>query len=465
MAKLEQLATDPLVTIRHAGAPVTGGRCVVYWMQRAQRALDNPALDTAVAAANALGQPLVIFFAPVPFYPRANLRHYAFLAQGIPDIAESARKRGIGFVLRRYPEHSLLKFCDEVKASLVIGDENPMREPDHWRELAAKKLAVPLWTVDADVIVPSRLLEKEQYAARTIRPRLQKLLKQFLTPPPNRKAKVEWQKPSVLQALPDDGSLDLTEHWKDLDRSVRPVDSLRGGTTEALKLLRDFVAHKLSRYPERHGKPEVDGTSRLSPYLHFGHIGPHTVALAVEKSHASRAAKDDFLDQLITWRELAINFVHFNPLYDSIESAPGWAHRTLAKHAGDKRPALYSREQLEQAATGDDLWNAAQRQMLHAGWMHNYMRMYWAKKILEWSPSPGVAYQTAVYLNDKYFLDGRDPNGYAGIAWSIAGKFDRPWFERPIFGTIRYMSGAAARKKFDAEEYIAQMAALAGKFA
>ena len=461
MNKLETLALDPRVTVRRPGSPASG-RCVVYWMQRAQRALDNPALDLAVAAANLLLQPVVIFFAPVPFYPHANLRHYAFLAQGIPDIAERARKRSIGFVLRRFPEHSLVKFCGEVKASLVVGDENPMREPEHWRRLAAKKLSVPLWTVDADVIVPSRLMQKEQYAARVIRPRLQQNLCTFMTPPTNARAKIEWLKPRGLNALPDDGSLDLTEHWKHLDRSVQPVDSFRGGTTQALKLLHDFVSHKLSRYPERHGKPEIDGTSRLSPYLHFGHIGPHTVALAAENSRAPRAAKDDFLDQLITWRELSINFVHFNPLYDSIECAPEWAHRTLAKHAHDLRPTLYSREQLEQAETHDDLWNAAQRQMLHAGWMHNYMRMYWAKKILEWSPSPAVAYQTAVYLNDKYFLDGRDPNGYAGIAWSIAGKFDRPWFDRPIFGTIRYMSGDAARKKFYADKYIAQMAKLAG---
>ncbi len=462
MTQLQDLTSDPRVTVRRAGAPAASGRCVVYWMQRAQRALDNPALDVAIAAANILRQPVVIFFAPVPFYPHANLRHYAFLAQGIPDIAERARKRGIGFVLRRYPEHSLLKFCDEVKASLVIGDENPMREPEHWRQLAAKKLSVPLWTVDADVIVPSKLLEKEQYAARIIRPRLQRRLQEFLTSLSNAKAKIEWRKPRGLKALPDDGSLDLTEGWKNLDRSVQPVSSFLGGTTEALKLLDDFVSHKLAHYPERHGKPEVDGTSRLSPYLHFGQIGPHTVALAVEKSRAPRAAKDDFLDQLITWRELSINFVHFNPLYDSIESAPDWAHRTLAKHAQDKRPVIYSREQLEHAETHDDLWNAAQRQMLYAGWMHNYMRMYWAKKILEWSPSPAVAYQTAVYLNDKYFLDGRDPNGYAGIAWAIAGKFDRPWFERPIFGTIRYMSGKAAQKKFDADKYIEQMAELAG---
>ena len=462
MTKLDQLTADPRVTIRRSGVPDSRGRCVVYWMQRAQRALDNPALDVAVEAANALDLPVVIFFAPVPFYPHANLRHYAFLAQGIPETAEQARRRGIGYVLRRYPEHSLAKFCEEVKASLVVGDENPMREPNHWRELAAKKLNVPLWTVDADVLVPSRLLEKEQYAARVIRPRLQARLKESLRPPSNPKAKIEWEKPRGLKALPDDGSLDLMEDWKGLDRSVPPVDSFRGGTTEALKLLRDFVARKLARYPERHGKPELDGTSRLSPYLHFGQIGPHTVALAVESSHAPRAAKDDFLDQLLTWRELSINFVHFNPLYDSIESAPNWAHRTLAKHAHDKRPIVYSRQQLEHAQTHDELWNAAQRQMLNAGWMHNYMRMYWAKKILEWSPSPAAAYQTAVYLNDKYFLDGRDPDGYAGIAWAIAGKFDRPWFERPIFGTIRYMTENGARKKFDADKYIAQMAELAG---
>src|SRR5271167_1250166 len=200
MPSLEQLSSCPRVTVRRSGAPDPNGRCVVYWMQRARRALDNPALDLAVEQANALNQPLVIFFAPLPFYPRANLRHYAFLAQGIPDTSERARKRGIGFVLRRHPEHSLLRFCEEVKASLVIGDENPMREPSHWRETAAKRLRLPLWTVDADVIVPTRLLEKEQYAARIIRPRLRQRLEQFLTPPHNPKAKVEWEKPRGLHA-------------------------------------------------------------------------------------------------------------------------------------------------------------------------------------------------------------------------------------------------------------------------
>jgi deoxyribodipyrimidine photo-lyase len=432
-------------------------------MQRAQRALDNPALDVAVEAAHALRQPVAIFFAPVPFYPNANLRHYAFLAEGIPDIARHARERGIGFVLRAYPEHSLAKFCEEVKASLVIGDENPLREPRHWREITAKKIGVPFWTVDADVIVPSKLLEKEQYAARIIRPRLQQRMEQFAALAGNPRAKVEWQKPGWLQALPDDGSVDLFRNWAGLVRWPQPVVSFHGGTVEALRLLDEFLERKLPRYPENHGKPEIDGTARLSPYLHFGHIGPHTVMHAVQKADAPQAAKDDFINQFLTWRELAINFVHFNPVYDSIECAPDWAHRTLAAHAGDPRPVLYTREQFESAQTHDELWNAAQLQLLHAGWMHNYMRMYWAKKILEWSPSPAVAWQTALYLNDKYLLDGRDPNGYAGVAWAIGGKFDRPWFDRPILGTIRWMSGDAARKKFDADGYIRQMHDLAGE--
>ena len=423
-------------------------------MQRAQRALDNPALDVAVEAANALQQPVVIFFAPVPFYPHANLRHYAFLAQGIPDIAERARKRGIGFVLRRYPDHSLAKFCDEVKASLVIGDENPMREPNHWRELAAKKLSVPLWTVDADVLVPSKLLEKEQYAARIIRPRLQQRLEAV----PDaagaiRRRRLNGRSRAACRRclMMARSTSRKTGRTSTARCAGRFLSRWNRRSTEAAARLRNPQAGSLSRASRQAGSGRHQPAVAVSALR--AHRSAHGRAGGREQSKAPRAAKDDFLDQLITWRELSINFVHFNPLYDSIESAPDWAHRTLAQARARQAARAPTRaQQLEQAETHDELWNAAQRQMLHAGWMHNYMRMYWAKKILEWSPSPAVAYQTAVYLNDKYFLDGRDPNGYAGIAWSIAGKFDRPWFERPIFGTIRYMSGNAARKKFDAEQ-------------
>jgi deoxyribodipyrimidine photo-lyase len=458
MDDLKKLGEDPRVTQRRSGQPNSDGTCVIYWMQRAQRGIDNPALDVAIEVANALRKPAVVFFAPVPFYPHANLRHYQFLAQGIPDIASALERRNIGFVLRRYPDHSLVQFCDEVTPAMVIGDENPMREPESWRVKAAQRLKVPLWTVDADVIVPSKLLERAQYAAHTIRPRQRTHLKQFLIAAKNPHAKIGWKKPAKLVSLVSDckaGKFDLSEGWK-LDRSVSPVSHWRGGSKEALRLLKDFVEHKLRGYGTQRNKPEIDHTSRLSPYLHFGHISPVTVALAVSKADAPGPDKEAFLNQIITWRELSINLVRFNPDYDNFECGEPWAHRTLAKHAKDDRPVLYTERQLENAETHDSLWNAAQMQMVNTGWMHNYMRMYWGKKILEWSKSPAEAYRIAVYLNDKYELDGRDPNGYAGIAWSIVGKFDRPWFERPIFGQIRYMSGASTGKKFNSKKYIEQ---------
>lgn len=451
METLEKIADDPRVTVRSGGGSTKEGNCVVYWMQRAQRGLDNPALDVAVRVANVLQKPVVVFFAPIPFYPHANLRHYRFLAEGIPDIAEAVKKRNIGFVLRRYPDHSLARFCEEVNPCLVVGDENPLRETEHWREVAAEKVQCPLWTVDADVIVPAKLLEKAQYAAHIIRPRLRVRLFEFLQKPTNSKAGVAWKHPRKLQSLPPD--FDIVEGWK-IDRSVEPVSSFKGGTHEAMRKLREFVRHRLTHYPKLRNHPETAGTSELSPYLHFGHIGPLTVALAVKAAKAPNECKEQFLDQLITWRELSINLVRFNPDYDNFECGEPWAHRTLAKHAKDRRPVTYTAKQMENADTHDELWNAAQRQMVNLGWMHNYMRMYWAKKILEWSRTPAEAYRTAIILNDKYFLDGRDPNGYSGIAWSIVGKFDRPWFERPIFGTIRYMSQASTGKKFDSKKYI-----------
>lgn len=454
---LNDLAGNPRVTIRRSGEPLPEGTCVVYWMQRSQRALDNPALDVAVEAANLLGKPTVVFFAPVPFYPHANLRHYEFLAQAIPDTSARLAKRNIGFVLRRYPDHSLLRFCDDVKPALVIGDENSLREAEHWRQLAARKLRVPLWTVDSDVVIPGKLVNKRFTAARFIRPAIQAQLNQFLVPSKNPKATHTWASPKNLQSLPPD--FDILRDLP-LDRSASPVSSFRGGTTEALRLLKQFTSGPLHRYGTQRNHPEIDGTSSLSPYLHFGHISPVTVALAVKESNAPAADKQAYLDQLITWRELATNFVRFHPEYDNFQCAEPWALKTLAEHSADRRPFLYTRSELENAETHDELWNAAQRQMLGRGWMHNYMRMYWAKKILEWSANPHQAYETAVYLNDKYFLDGRDPNGYLGIAWSMVGKMDRPWFPRSIFGLIRYMSHDSVVKKFDARRYVNQFTQL-----
>src|SRR5580765_236 len=365
MDEISRLASNARVTVRRDGAPNPDGKCVVYWMQRAQRALDNPALEVAVQAANMLRKPCVVFFAPVPFYPHANLRHYCFLSQGIPSIATAMKKRGIGFVFRRYPDHHLLKFCEQVRPALVVGDENPMREPEHWRKVVAAQLRIPFWTVDADVIVPSKLLLKEQYGAYTARPRIRRLLPEFLQPVGNMRAKVAWKAPRGLQSLSLD--TDLTAGWQ-LDRSVQPVSGISGGTEQALNRLKNFIRNDLANYPFDRNKPERDGTSRLSAYLHFGHIGPHTVALAVQKANAPKAAKEAFLEQLIVRRELAINFVRFNPDYDNFESGTSWAHKSLAEHAADPRK-VYSERHLEEAQTHDPLWNAAQLQMVKTGFM------------------------------------------------------------------------------------------------
>ena len=283
VASIEALMQDARVTVRRDGAPNPDGRCVVYWMQRSQRAIDNPALDTAVAAANLLGKPVVVFLATVPFFPNSNLRHLAFLWQGFADIANGLKRRHIGFVLRRYPEHDLLKFCDEVRAALVVGDENPMRDPESWRQNVTRSLLVPFWTVDSDVIVPTKLMLKEQFSARTIRPRIHANLGEFLLPCQNFSARIPWSMSGLKSLSPD---FDFTEGWA-LDRSVQPVSAMIGGTKNALQVLGRFISERLAKYSERRNHPELDGTSKLSPYLHFGHLGPHTAALAVREAAAA----------------------------------------------------------------------------------------------------------------------------------------------------------------------------------
>lgn len=448
---VDQLSAGPRVTVRKPGPIDPDGRAVVYWMQRAQRAWDNPALDTAIELGNIIGKPVVVFFGLNPFVGGGNLRHYRFLAEGLRDIEAGLNSRRATFVLRAYPDHRLEPFLDEVRPALLVGDENPLRQMERWREQVAERVRVPFWTVDADVMVPSRLLESEQYAARTIRPRIHKQLDAFLVPSSEPAARTAWtggvaptgQPPSIeiLDGLP-------------LDRSVGPVDGIRGGTSQARQVLRRFLADRLGSYGASRNHPEVDGTSGLSPYLHFGHIGAREVALAVTASDGPPDAVAAFLEQLIVRRELAVNFVRFNAAYDRLEGCERWARSALRRHGFDPRPYLYSPAQLEAAATHDPLWSAAQTQMTATGWMHGYVRMYWAKKILEWSESPERALETAIALNDRYEIDGRDPNGYANIAWAICGKHDRPWPSRPVYGSIRSMSFASTSRKFDATTYI-----------
>jgi deoxyribodipyrimidine photo-lyase len=447
------------MTVRRKVPPLREGKCVVYWMQRAQRGIDNPAVDLAIEIGNELDLPVLVFFSAISNFPHANLRHYAFLNQGLTDIEEDLAERNVSFVVRRPPNNSLEKLLAEVGAAIVIGDENPCREPERWRRVLAKRLTLPFWTVDADVVVPSALFPKHQYMLHIMRPKLLAEMPKYLAPTPRTKAKRTWKRPHGFESF--NVTDDVTAGWRDFDRSVKPVDSFTGGTRAALKRLKHFVGHGLADYAKQRNHPETDGTSQLSSWLHFGHISPVTIALACEESvregNATAAARDAYFNELIGWREISVNFVKYVPNYDSIEGAPEWAQVTLRDHAGDKRDPVYTLEQMEQAETYDELWNAAQMQMVKTGWMHNYLRMYWAKKILEWAPNPALAWEWAVILNDKYELDGRDPNGYQGIAWAMGGVHDRPWFDRPIFGTVRYMSGASTGKKFDSKRYIEQV--------
>jgi deoxyribodipyrimidine photo-lyase len=455
--ELVRLADQPRVLVRRTGAPRKEGKCVVYWMQRAMRIVDNPALDIAIEAANLLALPVVIYFQVIPNYPNANLRHYHFLQQALRDVAEDAAARDLTFIVRRSPS-KIETFLDEVGAALLIGDENPCREPERWRTVLAKKLRLPYWTIDADVVVPSRVFNRSFVLLHHFRPHLKAELPKFLVAPTSTEPLHAFKPRKALAAI----SLadDITASFTKLDRSIGSVDSFTGGTHSALARLKEFVTHELANYEETRNHPETNGTSRLSPYLHYGNIGPLTIAHAINKAvaagKASSAPADRYLEQLIGWRELAILFVRHEPNYDNWDCAAPWARKTLIEHAGDPRPHRYSLKQLERAETADDLWNAAQRQMVSTGWMHNYMRMYWAKKILEWAPDPARAFDWAVLLNDRYQLDGRDPNGYAGIAWAIVGKLDRPWFNRPIFGLVRPMTGASISRKFDAQAYIRQ---------
>ncbi len=456
---LKKLADNPRVTVRRQGSPLTNGKCIVYWMQRAERGIDNPAVDLAIDIGNELDLPVVVFFSAISNFPHANLRHYAFLNQGLRDIEEDLAERNVSFVVRRPPTNSLEKLLAEVDAAMLIGDENPCREPERWGRVLAKRLTLPFWTVDADVVVPSALFPRHQYMLHIMRPRLLAELPKYLLPMPRTKAKQRWERPRGFETF--NVMSDVTAGWRDFDRSVKPVDNFTGGTHAALKRLKHFVAHGLADYAKQRNHPEADGTSMMSPWLHFGHISPITIALACEQAvregKATVAARDAYFNELIGWREISVNFVKYVPNYDSIEGAPEWAQATLREHAGDKRDPMYTLEQMERAETYDELWNAAQIQMVKTGWMHNYLRMYWAKKILEWAPNPALAWEWAVILNDKYELDGRDPNGYQGIAWAMGGVHDRPWFDRPIFGTVRYMSGASTGKKFDSKRYIEQV--------
>lgn len=429
------------------GSPVPG-RYVLYWMQASQRAVYNHAMEYAVEWANRLRLPLMVFFGLTPRYPGANRRHYLFMLEGLREVDKTLSERGAQFVVRMVsPERGALQLARD--AALLVVDRGYLREQREWRAKVARLSPCPVIQVESNVVVPVETASsREEYAAATIRPKLARLLPRFLVPLSSRELK--YRDPDL-----ELGGLDLSRPdpiLKEIRAAPAPAPAFTppGGTSEALARLRYFIEEKLHLYHRLSRHPELDYTSCLSPYLHFGQVSP--IQIALEVGRAGGPGAEAFLEQLIIRRELSVNFVYYNPDYDSLEALPTWARETLWKHAGDRREYLYSPSELEEARTHDPYWNAAQKEMVATGRMHNYMRMYWGKKILEWSPSPEEALRVAIHLNNKYQLDGRDPNGYAGVLWCF-GKHDRAFAERPVTGKVRWISPEGLHRKFDMESY------------
>lgn len=433
------------------------GKYVLLWVQACQRVRENLGLVWAIGRANALGLPVVACFGLMDGangYPEANARHYAFLLEGLADLAAGLEKMGVKFVCQRgAPAEVALAYGK--KARVIVCDRGYLRHQKLWREQLADGAGCRVVQVEGEVVVPVDVVsEKHEYAARTIRPRVMKRLEEYLVA--TRLPRVEQSSLQLRMA----GDVDVSDPAAALkrmkvDRSVAPSTVFKGGEHEAARRLAAFVRKKLPGYQAGRNEPADDFHSHLSMYLHFGQISPVAVALAARDSEAPKADVDAFIEELIVRRELSMNFCEFVRDYDTYAAAvPDWARKSLAKHARDPRPAEYTLAELEAGKTGDPYWNAAQLEMVRTGFMHNYMRMYWGKKILEWAPSPEKAFAWCLALNNKYELDGRDANSFANIAW-LFGTHDRPWGpERKVFGLVRYMNAAGLERKFDMDRYV-----------
>ncbi|WP_277656741.1 deoxyribodipyrimidine photo-lyase [Seleniivibrio woodruffii] len=426
--------------------PATAGR-VVYWMSRDQRVQDNRAMIFAAERAKQTGFGFAVVFCVAPGFPNANAFHYRFMLDGLKEVQRELESLNIPFfLLTGRPQDEIPEFVKHYKVKALVCDFMPLKVPMAWRVEVAASLDIPVYEVDAHNVVPCRFVSnKQEYAARTIRPKIHRYLGEFLTELP----RIERQEAVFSQSVP-------SADWKRAEGFYPCGGSfpLPTGTKAGLETLADFVSEGIHRYDEGRNDPNEDAQSKMSPYFHFGQVAPQRAALDVLNSDAPQADKDAYIEELIVRRELSDNYCLYNPRYDSIEGADGWALKTLDEHRMDMREYVYTYEEFEAAKTHDPLWNAAQKQLTHKGRIHGYMRMYWAKKILEWTPDPETAFGYALLLNDTYALDGRDPNGYVGVAWSIAGVHDRAWFERPVFGKIRYMNYNGCKSKFDIESYI-----------
>jgi deoxyribodipyrimidine photo-lyase len=423
---------------------------VIYWMSRDQRVHDNWALLFAQKIAIEKRRPLAVLFSLQSNFLSAAVRQYGFMIKGLREVeSELARFNIPFFILIGKPKETLPNFLKEINASFLISDFDPLRIKRIWKRDTAKKISIPFCEVDAHNIVPClKASNKAEFGAYTIRPKIQKLLPEFLDEFP------EIKKMKTHDIFPQKNDWDSIVKNLKIDLSVKEVDWIKPGQKAAYKKLNDFLEKKIENYAADRNDPVKDGQSNLSPYLHFGQLSAQRIVLNIQKLNLNSESVKSFLEELIIRRELSDNFCYFNKKYDSFEGFPQWAQNSLNAHRKDEREFIYSLKQFENSETHEDLWNAAQKELTSSGKMHGYMRMYWAKKILEWSSSPEEALKISIFLNDKYELDGRDPNGYTGCAWSIGGVHDRAWAERPVFGKIRYMNRNGAARKFDIKAYI-----------
>ncbi len=447
------------ITFLRPGQP-RKGRYVLYWMQSAVRSAHNQALDYATSEANRLGLPVLVVFGLTPSYPGANARHYQYLLEGLRDAQAGLRGRGLPLLIGLTGEHGPAEaaLALAADAALIVTERAYLRHLRAWREWLSGQLEIqhpelPLVQIESELIVPLEVTSgKQEYAARTIRPKINRALEKYLVA-------AEEQTPAhTLPQLPSPAGM----KWLDPAQLAAPAALIasfgvegvppgeeEGGEVAAQAQLQHFLT-RLDHYDTDRNDPTIDGSSRLSAYLHYGHVSTLQVALAVQGHGGPGAAA--YLEELIVRRELSFNLCAYNDHYDSFAVLPEWAQKTLRDHQHDDHEHLYTQGELEAADTHDPYWNAAQRQMMLTGRMHNYMRMYWGKKVLEWTPDPAQAHATLVYLNDKYEQDGRNPNSYAGIGW-VFGLHDRPWARRPVFGTVRYMNAGGLRRKFDIDSY------------
>jgi deoxyribodipyrimidine photo-lyase len=438
------------------------GDYVLYWMQQSQRAEYNHALEYAVKQANELDLGVVVAFGLTDDYPEANLRHYTFMVEGLAETNALLEKRGIKMVVRRgSPPDVALKLGRD--AAIIVCDRGYLKHQRIWQDKVARKSICRVVQVESDVIVPLETVSlKAEYAARTIRPKIQKHLDDYLIE--LKPIKVQHSTVKIyFDGLDLKRTADILASLN-IDRSISAVDRFfKGGTSQAKKIFSNFIRSRLKNYENNHNQPQTDDISHMSMYLHFGQISPLYLALRINKTdHRLDSAKAAFLEELIVRRELAANFVYYHRDYDNFDCLPDWSRKTLADHRKDRRPYTYTLKQLEDAETHDLYWNAAMNEMKYTGFMHNYMRMYWGKKILEWSASPESAFRNTLAINNKYFLDGRDPNSYAGVAW-IYGVHDRAWPQRPIYGKVRCMTASGLERKCDIRAYVEKVEAFIRK--